>query len=240
MSNLKSNLKSLEEQFARRLSLKRRPVAVILLQEEPQQIKKFTGTEPSGCSFWRLAAEGKTFYTVPSDHYNCPVGSYTHNIDLPAERAQELNGVLGMMFGARYIKPEEIPGIPRLPQTPKAIAYAPVGDSPLQPDVVLFACRASAAMLLNEAAQHAGANAQVPTLGRPTCMAIPVAFTKGATAELGCIGNRTYTGIAEDEMYVAIPGPKLEAVSEALDTILSANAAVGEYAKGRREQLATE
>ena len=94
------DLKSLEDQFSRRLGLKRRPVAVMLLQEEPAQIRKFTGTEPSGCSFWRLAAEGKTFYTVPSDHYNCPVGAYTHNIDLPAERAQELNGVLGMMFGA--------------------------------------------------------------------------------------------------------------------------------------------
>jgi uncharacterized protein (DUF169 family) len=212
----------------------------MLLQEEPEQIKKFTGTEPSGCSFWRLASEGKTFYTVPSDHYNCPVGAYTHNIDLPAERAQELNGVLGMMFGAGYIKPEEIPGIPRLPQTPKAIAYAPLSDSPLPPDVVLFACRASAAMLLHEAAQRAGATAQVPTLGRPTCVAIPVAVTKGATAELGCIGNRTYTGIADDELYVAIPGAKLDAVSESLDTILSANSAVGDYAKGRREQLATE
>ncbi len=235
-----TDLRTLEEQFNKRLNLKRRPVAVMLLQDEPKQINKFTGTEPSGCSFWRLAAEGKTFYTVPSDHYNCPVGAYTHNIDLPTERTQELNGVLGMMFGAGYIKPEEIPGIPRLPQTPKAIAYAALGDSPLQPDVVLFACRASAVMLLNEAAQRAGANAQVPTLGRPTCMAIPIAVTKGATTELGCIGNRTYTGIGEDELYVAVPGPKLEAVSEALDTILRANEAVGEYAKGRREQLATE
>jgi len=25
---------------------------------------------PSGCSFWRLAASGRTFYTVPGDHYN--------------------------------------------------------------------------------------------------------------------------------------------------------------------------
>src|ERR1700683_558576 len=209
-----SKLKELEEQFNNRLGLKRRPVAVTLLQEEPGQIRKFTGTEPSGCSFWRLAAEGKIFYTVPSDHYNCPVGSYTHNIDLPAERAQELNGLRGMMFGAAYIKPEEIPGIPRLPQTPKAIAYAPLGDAPLEPDVVLFACRASAAMLLHEAARRAGATAQVPTLGRPTCVAIPVAVTMGASAELGCIGNRTYTGIGEDELYVAIPGPKLVAVSE--------------------------
>jgi uncharacterized protein (DUF169 family) len=234
------NLKELENQFTEGLNLRRRPVAVTLLSAEPTQIKKFTGTEPSGCSFWRLAADGKTFYTVPSDHYNCPVGSYTHNIDLPAARAQELTDTLGMMFNAGYLKPEEIPGIPRLPQTPAAIVYSPLGDSPLDPSVVLFACRPSAAMLLNEAAVRAGASASVPTLGRPTCVAIPVAVTMGATAELGCIGNRTYTGISEDEMYVAIPGPKLAAVSDALTTILSANSAVAQFASSRRSSLSTE
>jgi len=42
-----------------------------LQKTPPAGVPNFTGTEPSGCSFWRLAASGRTFYTVPGDHYNC-------------------------------------------------------------------------------------------------------------------------------------------------------------------------
>jgi len=41
------------------------PVAVAFLDSEPAGVSKYEGTQPSGCSFWRLAAEGRTFYTVP-------------------------------------------------------------------------------------------------------------------------------------------------------------------------------
>ena len=85
---------------------------------------------PSGCSFWRLAAEGRFFYTVPNDHYNCPIGSYTHNISLPPDRAPELEQTLSLMAGAGYIKMEEVPSIPRLPQTPDSVVYAPLGETP--------------------------------------------------------------------------------------------------------------
>ena len=44
--------------------------------------------------FWEKAMSGHTFYTGPSDHYNCAVGSYTHSIALPAERAHELNDTM--------------------------------------------------------------------------------------------------------------------------------------------------
>jgi hypothetical protein len=81
----------------------------------PAGVPQFTGVEPSGCSFWRLAAGGRTFYTIPSDHYNCAIGSYTHNISLPPERAQELDQMLTFMTGLGYVRTEEIPAIARLP-----------------------------------------------------------------------------------------------------------------------------
>lgn len=232
--------KEFEQRFTERLGLKRRPVAVSILDKEPTGIHKFEGSEPSGCSFWRLAADGKTFYTVPADHYNCPVGSYTHKIDLPAARQQELTDTLGLMFKIEYIRPEELPSIPQLAKTPAAVVYAPLGDSPVDPGVVLFACRPSAAMLLNEAAVRANTTAPLPVLGRPTCMAIPVGISMGSTTSLGCIGNRTYTGIGEDDMYASIPGAKLAAVDAALETIVNANAALLDYARGRRSAIATE
>ena len=74
------NWMELERCIAADVKLTRRPVAVAFLDAEPEGIEKFSASEPAGCSFWRLAAEGRVFYTVPADHFNCAVGSYTHNI----------------------------------------------------------------------------------------------------------------------------------------------------------------
>jgi uncharacterized protein (DUF169 family) len=231
--------KELEKQFAARLSMSRRPVAVTFLDAEPAGITKFSGMEPAGCSFWRLAAAGRTFYTVPADHFNCAVGAYTHKIRLPPERVQETETTLGMMFDLGYVRPEEVPGIPQLAKEPAAIVFAPLGDAPVAPSVVLFVCRTASAMLLNEAAIRSGAGGTLPVLGRPTCMALPAAMLHGTVSSLGCIGNRVYTGIGADELYVAVPGAKLEAVSEALGLIASANTALEEFARRRQASLST-
>src|SRR5712692_6838402 len=121
----------------------------------------------------------------PSDHYNCAIGSYTHNIPLPPERAQELDQTLTFMTGLGYVRTEEIPAIPRLPHTPQVVIYAPLGDSPLDPDVVLFAGLPGRLMLLQEAAVRAGIGAQVLSLARPTCMAVPAALASGVIASTG-------------------------------------------------------
>lgn len=110
----------------------------------------------------------------------------------------------------------------------------------MAPGVVLFACRPASAMLLQEAAIRAGKPASMPPLGRPTCMALPAALAHGTVASLGCIGNRVYTGLSEDELYIAVPGADLAEIADALEVIASANAALTEYAAGRRVQLSTE
>jgi uncharacterized protein (DUF169 family) len=231
--------KELEKNFVARLRLDRRPVAVTFLDAEPHGVPKFSGTEPAGCSFWRLAAAGRTFYTVPADHFNCAVGAYTHNVQLPPDRVQETETMLGMMFNLGYVRPEEIPGIPRLPKEPAAVVFAPLGAAPMAPSVVLFACKAPAAMLLNEASIRAGASSTLPLLGRPSCMALPAALANGTVSTLGCIGNRVYTNLGADEMYVVVPGAKLEAVCDALGIIATANATLEEFARGRQAALST-
>ncbi len=233
------NWKQLEEKIGLAVKLSRRPVAVSFLDAAPLDVKKFDGTEPSGCSFWRLAADGRVFYTVPENHFNCAVGAYTHNITLSPEREKETEQTLKMMFDLGYVKPEEVPHIPRLPKPPAAIVYAPLGEAPVAPDVVLFACKPSAAMLLNEAADRAGVTGGAPALGRPTCMALPASLQYGAILSLGCVGNRVYTGLGEDELYFVLRGKDLAAVADSLTIITSANAALNDYAKGRRSQLAT-
>jgi uncharacterized protein (DUF169 family) len=231
--------KELEQQLMIVTKAVRRPVAVTFLQEIPASVQKFQGTQPSGCSFWRLASEGRTFYTVPENHFNCAVGAYTHNITLSPEREKETEQTLKMMFDLGYVKPEEVPQIPRLANVPKAILYSPLSESAGEPDVVLFAVKPSGAMLLQEAANRAAVGSGGPALGRPTCMALPASLQHGAITSLGCIGNRVYTGLSEDEMYVVLRGKDLAGVAEALKVIAGANTALHDYAQGRRQQLAT-
>ncbi|HTB94746.1 MAG TPA: DUF169 domain-containing protein [Candidatus Sulfotelmatobacter sp.] len=232
-----TNWRELEQRMLKVIKTGVRPVAVAFLDAEPTGVKKFEGTQPSGCSFWRLAAEGRTFYTIPENHFNCAVGAYTHNIALSPEREKETEETLKMMFDLGYVKPEEVPQIPRLAKAPKAIVYSPLADAPVDPDVALFALRPAAAMLLQEAAGRAGVGTGAPALGRPTCMALPASLQHGAIVSLGCMGNRIYTGLDEDEMYVVLRGRDLPRIADELQVIGGANAALRDYARGRREQL---
>jgi uncharacterized protein (DUF169 family) len=234
-----TDYRSLEQRLAERLILPRRPVAVAFRDTAPPGVTRFAGTEPSGCSFWRLAMHGRAFYTTPDDHHNCPIGSYTHNIPLPPERAQELEQTLGFMTTIGYIKMEEVGGIARLPRTPGVVVYAPLGETPVDPDVVLFAGRPGRVMLLQEAALRAGVGASVPLLARPTCMALPAALAAGAVASTACIGNRVYTDVGEDELYVVIPGKDLGRVADELVTITDANSKLSQYHRERRRTLTT-
>jgi len=230
----------IEQGITRALGLPRRPVAVTFSDAVPDGVAAFTGSEPSGCSFWRLAASGRVFYTVPGDHHNCPIGSHTHAIPLPAARAAELPDTLGFMAKIGYVRMEEVPAIPVLSRTPAVVVYAPLGDTPVDPDVVLVAGRPGRLMLLMEAAGHAGVTTQPGLMGRPTCMALPAALAGGAVASTGCIGNRVYTDLGDDELYVAVPGRDLARVAASLATIVSANDTLATYHRDRRRALATE
>jgi uncharacterized protein (DUF169 family) len=58
-----------------------------------------------------------------------------------------------------------------------------------------------------------------------------------ASFSLGCKGNRTFTGLADEEMYVAIAGDKWEAVLEKLAEASEANAAMERFYRGRKTQF---
>jgi hypothetical protein len=85
----------------------------------------------------------------------------------------ELHQTLSFMTGLGYIRMEEVPGIPRLAEMPGAVIYSPLGDAPLDPDVVIFAGPAAQIMLVQQAAQSAGRASQFPMLGRSTRTALP-------------------------------------------------------------------
>ena len=217
-----------------------RLIAVSYLSTPPAGVEKFAGTVPSGCTFWRLAAAGKDFYTVPGDHLNCAIGSYTHSIDEPAERAGELERTLELMTGVGYVRMAEVPSIPRLPVTPAFTYYAPLGKAVVEPDVVIASGRPAALMRMQEAAARAGASSTLPLLGRPTCMGLPAAMVHGTVLSTGCIGNRVYTNLGDDELYLMIPGARLADVVRELDVIAKANDTLRAYHEERKVALTSQ
>ena len=140
------------------------------------------------------------------------------------------------MFQLSYLRPEEVPGIPRQGKFGVAV-YAPLAAAPFEPEVVLVCGNPKQIMLLTEAAQAAGVGAESPLMGRPTCAAIPAVLqNQRSAASLGCIGNRVYTEMADDELYFALPGGQLGRVVEKLAAIVNANRELEKY---HRVKLAT-
>jgi uncharacterized protein (DUF169 family) len=228
----------LERILTSSLHLTRRPVAIAFRDRPPDGVDRLQGAQPSGCSFWSLAASGAVFHTEPADHYNCPIGSYTHNIPLPPDRDHELMDTLGLMEQLGYIRMEEVPSVPRLAQTPAFTVYAPLGDTPVDPDVVVLSGTPGGLMLLHETGVRLG-RTPLPMLGRPTCMAVPAALSHGVASSLGCVGNRVYTGLGDDELYTMLNGADLPSFVREIATITEANAKLADYHRERRTSIAT-
>ena len=67
---------------------------------------------------------------------------------------------------------------------------------------------------------------------------IPAALARpDGVTRLGCIGNRVYTELGDDELYFTIPGSRVGEVVERLETVLHANRELERYHQGRRAAL---
>lgn len=216
------------------LGVGRSPVAVKFPGSAPEGVSKIDEPAVSGCTYWKLAAEGQTFYTDAADHYGCPIGSHTHGIDLPEVKAKELEGLVRTMVELKYIAMEEVPQIPQV-EGPFGVAiYAPLPEAAFEPDAILVSGNAKQMMLLAEAVHAAGLVSDTSVVGRPTCAAIPAVMRSGSTAtNLGCIGNRVYTELGDNELYFVIAGSQLDSIVEKLTTIVNANNELQKFHEAR-------
>jgi uncharacterized protein (DUF169 family) len=112
--------------------------------------------------------------------------------------------------------------------------YAPLDAAPFTPDVVLVRGNAFQLMLLAEAARAVGKDGAGPTMGRPTCAVLPQAINSGrAATSFGCIGNRIYTAVTDNESYFAIPGAQLQAFEQKLAVVVRANEELEKFHRAR-------
>ncbi len=216
------------------LALAAPPIAITFSDAPPAGVAAFdaplpapledgrTGRVPAGCVFWVHAAES-TFSTVKADHGNCSVGSLTHGFVTLDEVAG--NGDVAALLETGWVTMDVVPRIPVVTETPGAVTYGPLGDTPVDPDVVLLRVNGKQLMVLSDA---------IPGLrieGKPQCHIIAIAKEQGeVAASVGCALSRVRTGMPATEMTCAIPGAKVAEVLAAIEHNAVADAAVARYA----------
>jgi uncharacterized protein (DUF169 family) len=230
------HVRDMAAKLATALGLATPPVALALADVPPPGVRTFEGSVPSACTFWRRA-ESAVFYATAAQHYRCPVGTMVMGFEMPDDVKQELMGLVGVMVEGGYLGADEAPRIPTLPRKSAGVVYGPLRDFPIEPDAILMWLTPRQAMLMSEAGgacQWTGA-APAATLGRPACAAIPTAVARGTlTASLGCVGMRTYTEVADDQMLAVVPAAAVPQLATALNTIVKANRAMHEFHEARK------
>lgn len=220
MTNLTTEAKQLQET----LELKWPPISITFTNNPPTDIARINQRAPSGCTYWKLAAEGNVFYTEASDHFGCPIGAYTHGVELPPTEGKELEAMIEMMVGLSYLKMEDVPTIPRREDPFRFAIYAPLTSTPFAPDVVIIRGNAKQMMMLAEAANAAGISSSSRLMGRPTCAMIPaIIATQQSAMSLGCIGNRVYNELGDGEFYGVLHGSQVSSVIDKLKAVAHAN-----------------
>jgi uncharacterized protein (DUF169 family) len=221
-----------------KLALANAPVAMAFVSTLPEGVNRIGNALPASCSYWKEAAAGRTFATAADDHTSCLAGAYTHGVALSREQAIELQTVIGMMTELKYIKKEEIPVIPHRSEPMRFAVYSPLAGATFDPDAIIFRGNPRQIMLLTEAARAAGVFDTASVMGRPACAMVPQAMSAQAgVASVGCIGNRVYTGLDDNELYLTVPGAAVGRLFDCLETVLAANAALEQFHRNRAVEL---
>lgn len=191
-----------------------------------------TGAVAAGCVFWVKGAE-RTFATTAADHANCSVGSLTHGW-ISLEEAASRDDV-GAVLEAGWVDRAAVESLPRVRERPQSIVYGPLAEAAEPPDVVLVRIDGLGLMTLHGA---------VPGLrieGRPQCHVVALAEEEGiVAASVGCALSRARTGMRADEMTAAIPGARLAAVVDALESTAALDRAMASYAAADAKRFRAE
>ena len=181
-----------------------------------------SGAVPAPCVFW-MHGHNRTFSTVPADHGNCSVGEYTHGL---VEAGDILNREdVGALLEVGWVTMEAFAGVAALERRPQSIIYAPLADTPQDPDMVLLRLSPRQAMEL-------GDSVDLHLSGKPQCQIIPIAIDQNKTAvSMGCALSRARTGMGDDELTCAVPSGQLAEIVANLEAVVGADRQVVGYAE---------
>lgn len=224
----------LSERLSSALHLAAAPIAISFLDAAPAGVAAFdepmseptpdgrAGRVPAGCVFWVRGAE-RAFTTAPADHGNCSVGRFTHGLASLEEVAG--NSDVAALLESGWVTPEAVGDIPSVSSSAEVITYGPLAEAVPAPDVVLLRVNGRQMMVLSDA---------LPGMrieGKPQCHIVAIAKERGeVAASVGCALSRARTGMRPEEMTVAIPGPRLAEVVDAVERTAGIDTVVAKYA----------
>ena len=233
-----SDYQKLAKDLMTSLELSLPPIAVSFCDVAPAHVPLYNGVVPAGCVFWQEAA-ARAFVTSARDHELCAIGVHTHHLSGALDsHPLELQAALKAMSGLDYVRDDEVAAIPVVERQVKHVVYGPLGDFPLDPEVVLLFAHAAQGLILSEAVARVDKGLP-PALGRPACAIVPQVLNAGSAAmSLGCCGARAYLDSLNDSVAMwAFPGSKLDQYCEEISVLSRANKTLTTFHERRREDV---
>ncbi len=207
------------------------PVAMALVDDQPQGVESIEGEFPSFCTFWRIAEE-KTFYAPAAKHFNCPIGAMVLGFEMPKEVQEQLSGLVKKMCECSYLSEDEPAHIPTIKEKKAGVVYGPLKDFPVEPQLILMWLKPSQAMIYNEVLGCCkwSESMQSMALGRPACAVIPTTLDSSPFGmSLGCTGMRTFTEVSDDHILATLNCKEIDSFLTNLATTISANKEMKEF-----------
>ena len=205
------------------LNLKTSPVSVKLFEKEKDAEEIFEKTNKTiHCQAIITASKGKSFYGTIAE-IGCPIGAGILGLKKLPEKI--LNG---SQFDKMNVTSSQESGKALIDSVAKnntieAIAYMPLEDSKIEPDVVVVIAKPRQIFDLIKANTYQEGKRMDNSVGGTQSLCGDIVVNSIQTNEphisFGCIGSHIATELQEDQVIIGIPISKLEEIANSL-TIL--------------------
>ena len=205
------------------LNLKTSPVSVKLFEKEKDAEEIFEKTNKTiHCQAIITASKGKSFYGTIAE-IGCPIGAGILGLKKLPEKI--LNG---SQFDKMNVTSSQESGKALIDSVAKnntieAIAYMPLEDSKIEPDVVVVIAKPRQIFDLIRANTYQEGKRMDNSVGGTQSLCGDIVVNSIQTNEphisFGCIGSHMATELSEDQVIIGIPISKLEEIANSLNII---------------------
>lgn len=205
------------------LNLKTSPVSVKLFEKEKDAEEIFEKTNKTiHCQAIITASKGKSFYGTIAE-IGCPIGAGILGLKKLPEKI--LNG---SQFDKMNVTSSQESGKALIDSVAKnntieAIAYMPLEDSKIEPDVVVVIAKPRQIFDLIRANTYQEGKRMDNSVGGTQSLCGDIVVNSIQTNDphisFGCMGSHIATELQEDQVIIGIPISKLEEIANSLNII---------------------
>ena len=217
------NYQEISNIIKKSLNLKTSPVSVKLFEKEKDAEEIFEKTNKTiHCQAIITASKGKSFYGTIAE-IGCPIGAGILGLKKLPEKI--LNG---SQFDKMNVTSSQESGKALIDSVAKnntieAIAYMPLEDSKITPDVVVIIAKPRQIFDFVRANAYQEGKRMDNSVGGTQSLCADIVVNSIQTNEphisFGCMGSHMATELQEDQVIIGIPISKLEEIANSLNII---------------------